>query len=477
MKFPFFLFFCLPLLFPASGRAAGPSKEECIASMKAAVGFFRSRLSQGGGYASEWTLEPFSGFTEHGAGKTVFSIQPHGTTTVGLAMLRAYQATGVKEFLEGANEAGIALAKCQLSSGGWSSDFDFDPEFAKSYHLRSDIDRGDRQPGKRRHLSTLDDNKTQSALLLLLELAVISENESNERIQRAFEFGMNSLIAAQNTDGSWPQQYDGPADPNREVLSASFPGEWSREFPKLPYYRYATLNDGNLLHVMNLLLRAHELTKKQRFLDSAKRLGDFLLRAQMPEPQRAWAQQYDENMHPAWARKFEPPSISSMESMSACEALLELWIATGEDRYRATIPEALHWMEDSRLEDGTWARFYELQTNRPLYCEAETYLVTYDGSNTPTHYGFKIDSGFGRKIERMREALEKSREKHLEQKAGPGSMEAWEKRARDFRGKAKQALSLQDKDGYWIKGDRVDAREFVKRMTELTGYVEALSQL
>ncbi|MDF1860238.1 MAG: pectate lyase [Verrucomicrobiales bacterium] len=476
MKAPFLFLFCLALLFPVSGQQADPSKEDSIASMKAAVGFFRSRLSQGGGYASEWTLEPFRGFTEHGAGKTVFSIQPHGTTTVGLAMLRAYEATGEKEFLEGANEAGSALAKCQLSSGGWSSEFDFDPEYAKRYHLRTDLDQGDTDPGKRRRLSTLDDNKTQSALLLLLELAMIPDNHSHAVIQEAIEFGLDSLLAAQNTDGSWPQQYDEAADPNLEVLAASFPEEWSREYPKLPYYRYATLNDGNLVHVMSLLLRAHKATGNKRFLDSAKRLGDFLLRAQLPEPQRAWAQQYDENRHPAWARKFEPPAISSIESMGACEALLELWIASGEDRYRATIPDALRWMESSQLEDGRWARFYELETNRPLYCEAETYQVTYDGSNTPTHYGFKIDSGFGRKMERMRKSLEKSREKHLEQQAGPNSKEAWEKRARDFRGKAKQALSLQHEDGYWLKGDRIDAREFVKRMTDLTSYVEALSK-
>ena len=40
----------------------------------------------------------------------------------------------------------------------------------------------------------------------------------------------------------------------------------------------------------------------------AERAGDFILAAQMPEPQPAWAQQYDAAMHPAWARKFEPAS-------------------------------------------------------------------------------------------------------------------------------------------------------------------------
>ena len=51
-------------------------------------------------------------------------------------------------------------------------------------------------------------------------------------------------------------------------------------------------------------------------LAAAKRGGDFLLLAQMPEPQPAWCQQYHPDMHPVWARKFEPPAIACSESES-----------------------------------------------------------------------------------------------------------------------------------------------------------------
>ncbi len=55
------------------------------------------------------------------------------------------------------------------------------------------------------------------------------------------------------------------------------------------------------------LAAAHEIYRDDKCLAAIRRLGDFLLLAQMPEPQPAWAQQYHYDMQPAWARKFEPP--------------------------------------------------------------------------------------------------------------------------------------------------------------------------
>ena len=190
-----------------------PEPETVLNSMKRAVSFYRENLSVDGGYASSWSLNPITGKTETSEGPTVFSIQPHGTTTVGLAMLKAWRATGEKEFLEGAIESGGALARCQLSSGGWSSDFDWDPDLMAKYHIRKNLDGGDRVAGKRRHRSTLDDNKTQSALMLLLELSVLPEMKDDEEIQRSWQFGFDSLLASQRSDGGWPQQFKGPAKP------------------------------------------------------------------------------------------------------------------------------------------------------------------------------------------------------------------------------------------------------------------------
>ena len=96
-------------------------------------------------------------------------------------------------------------------------------------------------------------------------------------------------------------------------------------------------------------------------------------------------------MHPAWARKFEPPAVTGGESQDAIETLIKIYRATGDEKYLAPIPRALAYLKASTLSDGRLARFYELQTNKPLYM-TKNYQLTYHDSDLPTHYGFKVGS-------------------------------------------------------------------------------------
>jgi hypothetical protein len=48
-------------------------------------------------------------------------------------------------------------------------------------------------------------------------------------------------------------------------------------------------------------------------------------------------------------------------------------------------------MEKSLLANGKLARYYELQTNRPLYM-TEDYELTHDRSRVPKHYGWETES-------------------------------------------------------------------------------------
>src|SRR5262249_29720495 len=119
--------------------------------------------------------------------------------------------------------------------------------------------------------------------------------------------------------------------------------------------------------------------------------GDFLIRAQFPDPQPAWAQQYNRQMQPVWDRAFEPPAITGLESQDALETLLLLTRKTGEARFLAPVPRALAYLKKLRLPAGRLARFSELKTNRPLFFTRD-YKITYDGDDVPTHYGFFFDS-------------------------------------------------------------------------------------
>lgn len=454
-----------------------PEPDVVLAAMKKASAYFRSNLSTAGGYASSWPRDISESHTENRSGPALISIQPPGTPNIGQAMLDAHLASGDTLFLQGAREAAGALLWCQYASGGWSSEFNFEPKIARRYHYRRDIDADDHEPGKRSRRSTLDDNKTQSALRFLMHFANSPAGSEDSALRHALDFAWDGLLAAQAPNGGWPQHFSGPADVSLPVINASFPAEWSRIFLAVDYTAHYTLNDNNLLHLMRLLLEAHQVEKNnnERFLDAAKRLGGFLLLAQMPDPQPVWAQQYDHNMHPAWARKFEPPAVCSIESFGAMLTLHELWLVTGDDKYIATLPAALKWLNDHQLEDGQWARFYELQTNRPLYCEAETYLVTYDDSNTPTHYGYKTSGSFGRSIDKLKETLTESREDILArlERQTPDSEKAWSERARKGASKARDALKQQKKEGYWLKDDLISAGEFMKHMKALTDYYDA----
>jgi Pectic acid lyase len=451
-----------------------PAPADVIAAMKKAASYYRSQVAFAGGYAWRWPTDMSIAKGEDHESPTLIMMQPPGTPAIGMAMLTAFKNTGDPLFLQGAKEAAQALMWCQLASGGWDSDFDFDPRKAAKYHFRRDIEAGDTERGKRHASSTLDDDKTESALLFLLELAHTDTCKNDATLQAAVKFGFDGLLAAQAPNGAWGQHFSGPADPTAPVTKAKLPVEWPHIWPGVDYTGFYTLNDGNLLRVMHLLLRAYELDKNESYLAAARRLGDFLLLAQLPEPQPAWAQQYNRDMEPVWARKFEPPAVSSLESATAINALMELWVVTGDEKYTKPIAPAMAWLERSKLPEGVWARFYELGTNKPLYCKAETYEVTFDGSNTPTHYGFKTEEKFAETLTKMKDMQAMSREAIQKKNAAPSDAKKWTSNAKGQAAKVNIALTAADKKtGIWMKSELIDAGEFVKAFKAMNAYVEA----
>ena len=150
--------------------------------------------------------------------------------------------------------------------------------------------------------------------------------------------------------------------------------------------------------MIDAMLEAARIYKEPRYLAAAEKGGAFILLAQMPEPQPGWAQQYDREMHPAWARLFEPASITGGESQSVMRALLLLYRETGNRKYLEPLTRALEYYRRSVLPDvdnpsevrrracrtGTpcMARFYELKTNRPLYITKGTRVTALDQGTT-----------------------------------------------------------------------------------------------
>jgi hypothetical protein len=96
-------------------------------------------------------------------------------------------------------------------------------------------------------------------------------------------------------------------------------------------------------------------------------------------------------MRPIWARGFEPPAISGRESEDVMIALLRIAEYTGDQQFLEPIVSAVKYLESSKLPDGRMARYYELETNSPLYMErqGDVYSLTNDDSNLPKHYSWK----------------------------------------------------------------------------------------
>lgn len=374
---------------PCPAQSTSVARENLVAqaqqAQQKAVEFFTQQVAKNGGYVYQVSADLRFREGEGDAGADAVWVQPPGTPSVGLALVEAYQRTGDPYLLDGALAAAQCLIQGQLHSGGWQNHIDFDAALRLKSAYRVD---GPRKK-KAKNWSSFDDDQTQAAIRFLVTLDRVLEFR-NPEIHDCVQRALDAVVANQYPNGGWAQGFE-KLDPNLKHpdVTASFPDEWPRKHPGEDYWIYYTLNDAAQVRIMDSLWLAFETYHDNRFREAAVRGADFLLKAQMPEPQPAWAQQYNFSMHPVWARRFEPASISGLESQGAIEALLAMTERTGDKRFLKPIPSAIAYLKKSVLPDGRLARFYELKTNRPLYFTT-TYQLTYDDSDLPTHYGFKV---------------------------------------------------------------------------------------
>lgn len=361
--------------------------EQARIAMLQAVHFMHQQVAVHGGYvyqvSADLTLREGEGVAEDG---TVW-VQPPGTPAVGLALVQAYQRTGEEEALSAARDAAHCLVAGQLNSGGWQAHIDFGEQLRNKMAYRVE------GPAKRKakNISSLDDDKTQSAIRFLATYDSATQF-SDEKVHEATLYALDSIVKQQFPNGGFGQVFEHPPDQAKyAITSARYPESWSRQHVGSDYWWCFTLNDNNLARVIDTLLLAAEIYQQPLYRQVALKTADFLLLAQMPEPQPAWAQQYSFDMEPVWARKFEPPAISGGESQEVISTLMNVYEITADPRYLAPIPRALEYLRQSQLEDGRLARFYELKSNRPLFFNSK-YELTYEANDLPTHYSFIVNS-------------------------------------------------------------------------------------
>ena len=473
------LFFCECAIWsgtlPAESKT--PTHKEASVAMSSAVQFFRKHAGYQGAYvfrvSSDLQLREGEGKANAGTGW----LEPPGTPSVGLAYLNAYKLTGETYLLDAAQEVADALIRGQLVSGGWSESIELIPEHAQHFKYRV----GQQAGRKLKNTSTLDDDKTQSALRFLM-LLDFETKMKNDRLHESIEYGLERLIDEQYPNGAWPQKFGFRDDEAVfPIKRASYPESWSRTYAKQAYSMHYTLNDNTISDTITTMLLAFDIYNDQRFFESALRGGDFLLLAQMPDPQPAWAQQYNAAMHPVWARKFEPPAVSGGESQQVAKTLLVLYRRTGDARYLHSVEKAVNYLSKSIRKDGRLARFYELKTNRPLYF-SKSYELTYDDSDMPTHYGFVVRNQLDRIMSEADKLTERISREPITGISRQSPSRPSAKASSELSNEAANAIKSLDARGAWVEpgimknyenptGRVIESKTFTDRLLAIARFI------
>jgi len=425
---------------PGPGRTAGADdsaalRDQARKVLQRATEFYHGKVARHGGYVYYYSPDLRRRLGEGVASEDQIWVQPPGTPTVGLALLKAFDATGEDAYLDAATDAAVALIYGQLESGAWTNCVDFDPRGERVGRYRNGKGRG-------RNFSSLDDGQSETAIRFLIA-ADKAHSFGHEQIHKSVRVALDALLAAQFDNGAFPQGWDEvPVKTRQPIIKASFPDyDWRTEGRIKEYWDMYTLNDGLAGDVCETLIAAHRTYGDERYLTAIRRLGDFLLLAQLPEPQPGWAQQYSYEMHPIWARRFEPAAVAGRESQDALKTLLTICGYTGDAKYLEPVPRALAWLKRSLLPDGRLARYYALETNRPLYMtrSGRNYSLTYDDSKLPSHYGWKVAS----EIQQIESWYQRA-------KAGNGTAVTSRSDDADLEARVRSIVQSLDGEGRWI---------------------------
>jgi hypothetical protein len=104
-----------------------------------------------------------------------------------------------------------------------------------------------------------------------------------------------------------------------------------------------------------LLVRAHQLTHEEKYLDAARRAGDLLVNIQLSSG--GWFSEmpvYGNQL--AWWFQLVVPGTTLDDDVTsgAVRFLLALWETTGDSRYRDSAVRALDLLQTAQLPSGAW---------------------------------------------------------------------------------------------------------------------------
>ena len=226
--------------------------------------------------------------------------------------------------------------------------------------------------------ATIDDRATTREINYLVRAF---QQTQNVRYRNAAEQGVRYLLTAQQANGGWAQFYPDSSG----------------------YHKQITYNDNAMIDVLGVMKHTAEGTAGFDAVDrslvtqaqqAVARGVDCILKTQYRQQgtRTAWCAQHDRGtLLPTNARKFELASLSGAESVGILRFLMSLDNPSSE--VKEAIRAGVAWLDSVRLvgtatkiinapalprgkdmvivadsSSTLWARFYELDTNRPFFC-------------------------------------------------------------------------------------------------------------
>ena len=264
----------------------------------------------------------------------------------------------------------------QRNIGGWPKNIQMqnllsEAEKQKLLSLKSD-----------EHEVTTDNGATSQEMLFMSRMYA---QVKDERYKESFLKGLNYLLEAQYANGGWPQFYP----------------------LKKGYYTHITYNDNSMVNILIILKEISEETEyysikpSKEILEKTKKAFDkgidCILKTQYKQNGvlTAWCAQHDEvTLAPANARAFELASLSGFESAKI--VLLLMSIDKPSPEIITAVKSAKTWFEKTKITnveekrvlndagktidkkmipkenaDPIWARFMDLETNEPFFCDRD----------------------------------------------------------------------------------------------------------
>lgn len=379
-------FSLIPAVFSQTKRL----DQEARSAMIRATRFMVEKASVNGGYVAHYLPDFSRRWGELEAFPTQVWVQDPGTVSMGNIFLDAYDATADEYYYQAAEKVAAALIWGQRPEGGWNYMIDFggDRSLKEWYNTIGKNAWGFEEYYYYYANTTFDDSNTSGPATFLLRLFL---QKMDVKYKPALDKAIQLIIDSQYPLGGWPQRYP---------LKNNHPKNGMED-----YSAYYTFNDEVTSGNIDFLILCYSLLGEERLLDPIRRGMNFYLITQQGNPYGGWGQQYNMDLQIAHARSYEPPALMPGFTYTHCLLLMKYYQITGDRKFLARIPDAIKWLEDSKLPADktlggtrTHATFVESGTNKGIYAHRTgtgvadgKYWWDYDDNNLLAHYGGKAN--------------------------------------------------------------------------------------